>query len=202
MRALVDNRPTKRATYQDLRAEYGSNAAIADAVGRPTAQMAERDYRRTRKRINKAKLARVRSDARRRRSSFLRDLERYQRGTQKPGLKRQMLFQKLADATRSIRNVAQAFYDLGVTLTQLTEITYVISNREVTQHNVHPVAFRARPDFVDAVQHDDWQAAADSFWTSWGFTYIGDFVFVQDVEGLELDFGIAAGAYSDRGRVA
>lgn len=178
--------------YQSLRELYGSNAAIASAAGYETAAEAK-------------KANRDPAVARRKRQSFLRNLQRYQDGTRTPKQMAPLLDQLEHDEIRrrgtfrTFAELAAAMHRLGVTVVAGAAMTIVVSSDERERYNLHAVAFWPSMAFVHAVEATDWGLAAERFFEEWGRAYgIGRGVIATDVDVLELHLGIEGGAYMGR----
>lgn len=195
MRALVGHRVTVVSTrppgYQSLRELYGSNASIASAAGYETAAQARR-------------AGRDAAVARRKRQTFLRNLQRYANGSRRPQRLKPLLDRLEDEEVRrretftSLVDLARGFRDDGVTVVHGASMTVMVSSDERERDRLPSVAFRASERFVEAVERDDWTVAAAEFFDSWGLAYGIGYVSVEDVQILELEVGMRAGAYQVR----
>lgn len=190
---------------EQLRELYGSNAGIADAAGAPTAAAAEAAWRARHPKAPRgsANAKKIRETARRRRQSFLRNLQRYDDGTRRPKtttsrleeLRDNKLEERLGAAT--LAGLAQIFADDGVTV-RVEELTMNYDGR--VRSRIPAVTFGGQArvalsqDFVDAVRSRDWSDAAAIFWAAHGTAY-GAYLDPSDVSGLSLAIGSGATAY-------
>lgn len=205
MRELVGSRPRVRddspPSYAELRRYYGSNARIADAAGIPTGAQAAKAYREARTRPRKDVERRIAEGARRRRSSFLRSLERYQRGENQPGrqrggragtINRLVLEERERRVlTVDIVGVAEAFRRYGVTIYGWIDYRTSANTQDVNQ----PVAFTPNDRFVRFVSLGRWDQAAEEFFDGWGEAFIETTVNVDEVDDLQLVIGYQTGAW-------
>jgi len=188
--------------YAGLRELYGSNAAIADAAGLPTAGRAVAAYRARYPHARATSLARVSRDARRERQGFLRNLQRYQRGERRPDKIRPVLERlrrrgmdrlrrqgvEFRDAT-SLAKLARVMVDRGVTIPAGWWGVIRVSDDE-RERTPPGVAFYPLATFAVHVERGEWAVAAEDLFDAWGHAYGLGACDVLEVEDLELEAGL------------
>jgi len=190
--------------YPGLRALYGSNAAIADAAGFPTAAEAARAHRERYPHARRSTLARIGVSARRERQGFLRNLQRYKDGSRRPRelvplldrLRREGMARYRAEGGQfrdaaTLAELAKVLEARGVTVPQGWLVTLTVSSDVDRDREPPGVMFYPPAGFARSVAAGRWAAAAEDFFDAWGRAYgIGLGVEATKVDGLELVAGL------------
>lgn len=195
---------------EQLRDLYRSNAAIATAAGAPTADQAEREWRakHPKAKPGSATAKKVRVDARKRRQTFLRNLQRYDNGTRRPrgttgrleALRDEKLRERL-DIGASLAGLARVFQREGVTVSRLGRVTITVSTDTRERDRISKVTFGGiahvgiPDDFAEAISAGDWTHAADVFFDCWGRAYGIGYVTIDEIDPFELEIGNDPDAY-------
>jgi hypothetical protein len=191
--------------YAGLRELYGSNAAIADAAGLPTAAQAAAAHRARYPHARPATLSRIRIGARRERQSFLRNLQRYATGQRRPAAIRPLL-ERLRRAgmkryeagggtfgdAATLEELARLLVARGATIPGNWEVLLLLSSDERWRQPAGVKFFPPRA-FATAAAEGHWGDAADAFFSAWGDAYgIGAGVIASEAIGLEIVAGLDA----------
>lgn len=194
MQALVGHRvrvtELETPTYSRLLELFGSNAGIASAAGFPTAAaalLAGRDP----------------NTARRQRQSFLRNLQRYERGRTPRGQEPRLGEIEQQERTKrrmisSLGQLARTMVESGATVRSGATLTIAVSQDVRERSGLPSVAVHPPEGFIDAVDNGRWSVAADLFFSAWGAGYGIGYVLVLDAEDLSIALGIQADAYGAR----
>ena len=207
MSALLEEGVALRETpppgYPGLRQLYGSNAAIADAAGFPTAGEAIRAHRERYPHARRSTFAKIAVSARRERQGFLRNLQRYADTTRRPRglvpfldrLRREGMARYRAEGgefrdAADLAELARVLASRGVTMPAGWLVTLVVSDDE-REREPPGVMFYPPPGFVGAVAEGKWDEAAEFFFDGWGRAYgVGQGVIATEVDELELVAGL------------
>ena len=176
--------PRSGTTYDQLLAYYGSNAAIATAAGLPTGAQAVRAYRSRHPRARSETLDRIRLEARRRRGSLMRNLQRYKRPARGAQSRRlEQLRAKLPPPGRqTAATVAQLMVEQGATLFLGYNLLVQISDDERWRTNLPRQTFTPGSGFAVAARAGDWTRAAAAFFEAWGLAYGMGYVTVLEAD--------------------
>lgn len=179
-------------TYATLRELYGSNRAIADAAGFPTAAAVTKERRARYPRGRKEVTARKAAEARRARQTFLKKLERWGKGVE-PDKRSQELIADLIERKLETQDVddfaelADLMADRGVTAGGTMTVRVSDDERE---RDIPETVFRPSEAFVDAVEDEDWQKAAEEFFdgllAAYGIPRHARSWRVEEVDDLEV----------------
>lgn len=208
MRDLLEHPPPATPPpalgYSGLVELYGSNAGIADAAGIPTAAQAISRHRARYPHARKTTLARIGADARRRRQSFLRNLQRYGTGSRRPRelvplinrlrgqeVRRRAALRRELERRSTLAGLAGLFEEVGVTVLGTAGFWVWVSRDYRYRSGLPdvPIEPEMLEGFAALVARSAWEEAAAMFFEAWGQSYGIGFVTVDDVEVLELEVG-------------
>lgn len=150
---------------------------------------------------------RAQTQARTRRQSFLRNLQRYENGTRRPRtttarlerLRSERLEQ--LEGSSTFAGLAARFVEEGVTVSRLSSVTITVSNDTRERTGISKVTFGGEArvplpvSFIDAVRANTWPAAAAIFFDAWGQAYGIGFVDIDEIGNFELEVGNDPDAY-------
>ena len=199
MRELLERAPESAPPlgYNGLLRLYGSNAGIADAAGFPTAAGARRAYREAHPRARRATLEKVGATARRRRQSFLRNLQRYADGSRHPRALTPLLNRLREEGIRrrelvtTLAGLARLMEELGVTVLGSSGFWVWVSRDYRYRDGLPdvPIDPELLEGFAALVDRGEWAEAAELFFDAWGQSYGIGHVEVDEVQYLELELG-------------
>lgn len=194
----VDVTEYETPSYPALLDLYGSNAAIADAAGVPTAGVVANDYRRAHPRAHAKTVNRIRAKARRDRQTFLRNLQRYKAGTRSPDAGQLELIERLQ--VEKVRELAVDTWsdlaDLLATegLTTEAGLSFLSTYDDRERDFSVAVAFVISDNLAELISEREWEGAGEQFFYEWGRAYGVDGGFtVDEVEDLEISVGMRRG---------
>ena len=193
MRALRnEERPLRLpagTVVEQLRAMFGSNAAIVTALGIPTQAQAVRAHRARYPKARRTTVDRIATESRRRRQSALRNLQRYENGTRRPQATQRQL-ERLRDEEAGRRRQQGAGLERDGVTFEGGDLLVIVSSDERWRTGLPAVAFHPRTGFSRAVDDENWERAAELFFDGWGQAYGIGYVTVPEAEGLALAVGM------------